>query len=75
VNKPHAPRIESGVEMPERNNQRYPLGEMEPGDSFFLPDTEQRTRIQSAVSWHGKRNGRKYSIRTVDGGFRVWRLS
>lgn len=51
----------------------YPLGDMDVGDSFFT--TSARNKVASAVSYYGLRNGKKFAVRTVDGGVRVWRVA
>ena len=68
-------QIEKGVPIPGagRSAAKYPLAEMEVGDSFFT-DVE-RDRIYTAVSYFGYRNNKKFSVRKVDGGFRVWRTA
>ena len=60
--------------------KKYPLGEMEPMDSFFVSvgDKEKGSevvRVRSAVSVYGRRNGKKFSCRMVEGGVRIWRTS
>lgn len=62
---PHSPR--SGAP------RKYPLNEMNIGDSFLWPGAP--SRVVSAVSWYGKRNPpAKFTVRKVDGGVRVWRV-
>ena len=72
-------KIDKGVPMPKLRggpgrNPIYPLGDMEVGDSFLVPG-EKRSSLRSAIQMYGKRYGKRFSLRTVDGGQRVWRLS
>ena len=68
--------------MPEIDSSEYPILEMEVGDSFFVPCEESkkgkvRTKIWNKISscMTKKELIRDHTVRTVDGGFRVWRLS
>ena len=68
-------KIEKGVALPAveaRRKPAWPLRLMEVGDSFFIKDTKVKT-ISRTCGQHGKRLGRKFASRTVDGGVRVWR--
>ncbi|MCP4410748.1 MAG: hypothetical protein GY807_24010 [Gammaproteobacteria bacterium] len=66
--------IEKGVPQPgRRTNNRYPLREMDVGDSFFISASEQ-PRVVNATSYFGSRNNRKYSCRLHGDGYRVWRV-
>jgi hypothetical protein len=62
-------KIEKNVPMPSR--AKYPLGQMEIGDSFFVPGGTQ-TKITGAFNPH---HPKKFSCRTQDGGVRVWRVA
>jgi hypothetical protein len=55
---------------------------MDIGDSFLVPieavTPEDRRRVTAATSGYSarhKESGVKFSIRTVDGGLRVWRVA
>ncbi len=73
-------KIESGVPMPTRTGGRrcvYPLGKMSVGDSFLL-SKDDLDRVRTAVSYYGKRNHKKFSIRKVDPvtkEYRCWRIA
>lgn len=60
---------------------RYPFDVMNVGDSFLVPTEEGRTgrqlmqRVSPAASRHASRNGRKYALRIVEEGVRVWRVA
>lgn len=69
-------KIEKGVEMPKGRQGRkqiYPWDDMEVGDSFKVQGKSQKDLSPSA-SFAGKRRGKKFSARNVDGGVRVWRV-
>jgi hypothetical protein len=69
-------RIERGVPIPARRNPRgsmYPFAEMEIGDSFFVPDGTTKT-ISAAAQYFTKNLGRRFTVRTIDSGVRVWRI-
>ncbi len=50
----------------------YPWRQMEVGDSFFVAGKTQ-ANFGSHVFQSGKRLGKKFAVRTVEGGVRVWR--
>jgi len=75
--------IEHGVAMPGRRH-KYPFPELEVGDSFFVPFKDPSSRdetvrlavtIGSSACHCGKKLGRKFATRTVEGGLRAWRIS
>lgn len=75
-------KIEKGIERSSTRlgtNSKYPFGDMEVEDSFFIAKEEAFSRngyckVFSAASYFGKRNGKKFMTRAVEGGFRVWRV-
>ena len=74
--------IETSVPFPApaRNVRKYPLSEMAIGDSFFAsaPDSDRggtQALISATVSAFARRSGKKFTVRQVDGGVRVWRLA
>lgn len=84
-------KIEKSVKMPSigATKQRsviYPFADMEVGDSFFVPvknssDIRESRRVYASIRYdasiYRKRNFRNFSVsvRTVEGGYRVWRVS
>lgn len=58
--------------------RKYPFPDMQPGDSFWVPlgDNAARTshNLVAAASSHGRRKGKKFSVRRDGEGFRVWRV-
>lgn len=71
-------RIERGIPAPNginRNNEKYPFSELEPGDSFFAPHRDYNSkRVQQAAYAAASRLGIKVATRTMEDGVRVWRL-
>ncbi len=79
--------IEKGVPLPEgagKERQKYPFGEMRPGDSFFVPggatvNAHGNKSAYSAASNYGRAHGWKFSARTVTEngvkGVRIWRIA
>jgi hypothetical protein len=46
---------------------------MKPGESFFVAEAGQRLiAIRRAASSHTRYTGKKFTVRLVDGGVRVW---
>ena len=72
--------VERGVPFPNTSMRvskyRFPLGEMDVGDSFFVEATAATflNSARSLISRYGKTYCRKFATRVVDGGFRVWRI-
>ena len=68
--------IEKGIEIPkvvrDAKPCKYPWNTMEITDSFFVE--KEARKMSSLVSNAGKRWGKKFAVRTVDGGARVWRV-
>ncbi len=71
--------VERGIAMPVRAgsaNQKYPLAELQIGDSFLLPVGTLRENVSGSISYAAMKLGRKFITRTVEGGrVRVWRVS
>lgn len=77
--------IEKGIPIvPQRNViSKYPFKTMEVGDSFFVPcagGDERKTmaRITTAISQFKKAKNQselRFSVRTVEGGLRCWRVA
>lgn len=76
--------IQKGVPLPPTQEvvakSRYPWDLMQVGDSFLVPLEEGKTarqlmqRISPAASRHAARTGRKYALRIVEDGVRIWRV-
>ncbi len=82
-------KIEKGIEIPPRtpysganhcNTAKYPWKELEIGDSFFVPQSDEVSRyalynrLRSSACQAAKRLGTHHTVRLVDGGVRVWRV-
>jgi len=72
-------KIEKNVPMPKRKlgnprTSRYPWDTMEVGDSFVFPNKVKRTTAMSLSYRTGKITGKRFAIRSVNEGIRVWRL-
>ncbi len=64
-------KIEKNVPIP----QKWPLEDMNVGDSFEVPDTVKRTTVTVYAARYGKKTGKKFTIRkTQDGKLRCWRI-
>ena len=64
--------IEKGVPLPPRRGpvSKYPFAEMEVGDSFVTDIMSIRGTAKQAAARYGK----KFTVRRVAEGFRVWRI-
>ena len=74
--------IESGIPMPKRaagrNGSKYPLSQLDVGDSFLVPEPVKAATLRSAVGAFLKRNPDfgKFAVRAEShGGHRVWRTA
>lgn len=54
---------------------KYPLGEMDVGDSFLLSEGTVKTASHIVVAGNKRFPDRKFASRTVEGGVRVWRVA
>lgn len=73
-------KIEKNVPLPKRKlgnprASRYPWDSMEVGDSFVFPTKVKRTTAMSLSYRTGKITGKRFAIRSVNEGIRVWRLN
>jgi hypothetical protein len=77
-------RVEKGIPLPVRRVVRdpiYPFDKMQIGESFFVEETNTlaRYRLHGRLANHkaqsqAHRDGAVFTIRSVPGGVRVWRL-
>lgn len=68
--------IEKGIAIPEITSaarDTYPFGKMEVGDSVFLYGMESTSSACVSARQIGKRQGKKFTTRKMDGGVRIWR--
>ena len=77
-------KIEKEIPIPKNRNpgalEKFPFEKMKVNDSFFVPvsfineNYKNKSSFQSTVCYSGKRHGRKYTVRKVENGYRVWRI-
>lgn len=82
-------QIESGIPIPAFHSDlpanrerakvlvRRPYGAMMIGDSFLVPDVRtlrERNNVCSSACNFGKRNNMEFTVRSVGGDLRVWRV-
>lgn len=72
--------IETNIPLPQRvggrlKGSKYPFAQMQPGDSFLVPSDVKPSTLRAAVSAFSKKAEapvKKFAIRVVDNGVRVW---
>ena len=71
--------VEDGIPVPAKIRSKYPIKQLELGQSFMIPSSElsptQISSIRQATTKFAKETGRKFTVRKTDGGLRVWRIS
>ena len=67
-------KIDKRVPLPLARLGKYPWREMQVGDSFLVEREDQRA-MGAKASTAGRRLGRKFATRVVEGGIRVWRVA
>jgi hypothetical protein len=72
--------IEKGVPMPETRGPnvggpKWPWTTMEVGDSFLIPDGAVKPASPYRMANMARRYGRKFAVRRVEGGHRIWRVA
>lgn len=69
--------IEKGIPIPRRTNKRpneaSVFGQMNVGDSIWIPDDKRYRIMQKQAHTHGSRNGKKFICRIEGEGGRIWR--
>jgi hypothetical protein len=77
-------KIEKGVPLPPNYNQpgkgrpaKYPFRKMEVGDSFFLAGDKRVCGSVSSSCHHltMRHPEFRFTVRKVEGGYRVWRIA
>jgi hypothetical protein len=78
--------IEENIPIPlfrahkRKSGETWPLPELKPGQSFVVPDLEvafskhPKSYVSASVSVFAKRTKRKFTVRRIDNGYRIWRL-
>ena len=77
-------KIEKGIQIPKSVKTRYPIRELEVGESFFVPTEDELDRSKKRNSINGVIRGAKtgnkkeFTLRSVDDsngiGLRCWRI-
>ena len=70
-------QIEKGVALPAKKSTRgskYPFGQMEAGDSFYVEGVKPSTMSNTASRFAKANEGFKFSVRGEGEGVRVWRV-
>lgn len=72
-------KVEKGIPIPEKPRKggkpaKYPWATMDVGDSFFVEGVPLANFASGAYN-AAKLLNRKFSLRTVEGGVRVWRIT
>lgn len=70
-------KIEKGIQAPEyQPRQKYPFSEMEVNDSFFIKGAgmKERKKLSAAACTYGQNHNKVFTVRSVDGGVRIWRV-
>ena len=78
-------KIETGIPIPPsrqgRKNHDYPYADLEIGQSFFAAPRPGKSIRQTAIylgamsAYYAKKTGRRFTLRVVEGGVRVWRFA
>lgn len=79
-------KIEKGIEIPSKKGKynKYPFGQMEVGDSFFVPIKEggnmrsfqpQISSLAKSYSLRNKNNEWEFTVRQEGVGVRGWRIA
>jgi hypothetical protein len=71
--------IERGVPLPlakgrTKTGLAAALSAMQVGDSIFL-GCNLKSTVHTQVCTYGQRHGRTFTVRTVEGGKRIWRTA
>jgi hypothetical protein len=72
--------IEKNIPAPRfEGRKKYPIEDLQLGDSFLVPGVDEKVRRSLTVCANTiakKHNGtRKFTVRKVGQGFRVWRTA
>ena len=67
--------LSSDHEMPKKGrDSKYPFKDMEVGQSFFVSGTTTAGKETIYAYNYGRKAGKRFSARAVDGGVRIWRV-
>ncbi len=65
--------VEKNIPIPERVRMKYPWEQLGIGDSFLIPDAIVDS-VRSGLYSCARNMKIKVTLKTVDGGMRVWRI-
>jgi hypothetical protein len=67
--------IEDNVPLPSRMGRppKYPTQNLEVGQSFMVPVGDKKS-LWNSVTFVRRKTQRRFCVRVVDGGVRVWRV-
>lgn len=68
-------QVEKKIPIPVKrggNEPKYPLRTMNVGESVFIGDSPYKA-VAQAVQYCQRKTKRRFTVRSVDGGVRVWR--
>jgi len=71
-------KIENNIPQPEPHlgtKAKYPFTTMEVGQSVFIDGGKHDSNPAIAAKMYAKRSGKKFTIRKIDNGVRVWRVA
>jgi len=70
-------KVEKDIPIPEIKERasKYPFAQMEVGDSFLVKDKRIKQNVESMMYYHSKKWNKRFTLRTVSEGVRVWRVS
>jgi len=71
-------QIDSEIPLPPKQTgrEKHPFRSLDIGQSFVIPGTDYyaQARARQHACVYGKKLGRKFATRLVDGGVRIWRV-
>lgn len=70
--------IEKNVRIPLSGRGRpkkYDFSDMDVGDSVLIRGEDTSGRAYLAANQYGRRTGKKFTGRSMDGGVRIWRVA
>lgn len=71
-------KIEKNIPVPplRDTHSKYPFGEMNIGDSIFVPHKAGAgvNPVVSAAAYYGNKNNKKFTTKNEEKGTRVWRI-
>ena len=71
-------KIEKTVAVPAMAQmgppRKYPFPEMEVGDSIYVVGQTLTGGSGYSARLYGKKSGRAFTVRVVEGGVRIWRI-